>query len=113
LDPDRRSITIPVYPEFELAIDKDSAVTKLPFFAAECTFCDRKNQIQINLLGRKTNCIYCGQSFRAVGGDSTSAALDDPLHYWINFTAHSILEPDADLPNPYLPEPNSRTRTPR
>ena len=67
---------------------------ELPFFVTACPSCSRKNQLEIRCLGRTTDCVYCGKEFRAKGTDSSSAALDDPLHYWINFTDHAMLEAD-------------------
>jgi len=70
-------------------------MSKLPVFVTACPSCSRKSQLEIRWLGRRTDCVYCGKSFRAKGTDSSSAALDDPLHYWINFTDHAILALDS------------------
>jgi len=50
------------------------------------------NQLELNRLGRLVNCQFCQSSFTATSPDSTSAALDDPLHYWINFTANDLTD---------------------
>ncbi len=83
-------------------------MTRLPFFVASCSNCSMKNQLELQSLGRIANCLGCGKSFRAEGPDSTSAALDDPLHYWINFTDHAMLQAD-----PFSVETKDIGRTPR
>lgn len=81
---------------------------KLPFFVTSCPACSRKNQLEIRWLGQQTDCIACGKSFHAKGPDSSSAALEDPLHYWINFTEHSFPDPEQ-----FGSEPKDIARTPR
>jgi hypothetical protein len=81
---------------------------KLPFFVATCPSCSRKSQIEIRWLGCRTDCVFCGKTYQATGTDSSSAALEDPLHYWINFTAHCILEQDE-----FTGAPKDIARTPR
>lgn len=83
-------------------------MTRLPFFVASCPTCSMKKQIELSSLGRPAECVSCGNSFTAQGPDSTSAALDDPVHYWINFTEHSILQTD-----PCSVETKDIGRTPR
>ena len=83
-------------------------MARLPFFVASCPNCSMKKQVELTALGRHSDCLFCGKTFTAQGADSTSAALDDPLHYWINFTDHSILEPDL-----YAVDNREIGRTPR
>lgn len=83
-------------------------MTRLPFFVASCPNCSMKIQLELHSLGRHADCLGCGKSFKAQGPDSTSAALDDPLHYWINFTDHDILQSD-----PYSVDTKDIGRTPR
>ncbi len=64
------------------------------FFLAKCSHCSRKNQLEIDQLGRLSVCNFCQTTFSATAPDSDSAALEDPLHYWINFTDHEILPPE-------------------
>lgn len=64
-------------------------MTSLPFFVAACPSCSTRKQLELSLLGRQADCISCGRTFQAVGADSSSAALDDPVHYWIHFTDHT------------------------
>ena len=80
----------------------------LPLFVTSCPACSRKCQLELRSLGRPTDCVFCGKSFQAEGPDSSSAALEDPLHYWINFTDHEILESDR-----FVVEQKDIARTPR
>ena len=83
-------------------------MTRLPFFVATCPSCSIKTQLELQSLGRYAACHGCGNTFKAQGPDSTSAALDDPLHYWINFTDHDILPS-----NPFSVDTKEIGRTPR
>lgn len=83
-------------------------MTSLPFFVASCPNCSAKKQLELRSLGRLAECFCCKKSFKAQGPDSTSAALDDPLHYWINFTDHDILKSD-----PFSVAEKDIGRTPR
>jgi len=62
----------------------------IPVFIASCPVCEMKKQLNIDCLGRSTGCLRCGKKFIAKGADSHSAAIDDPVHYWINFTDHDF-----------------------
>ncbi len=59
-----------------------------PFFNKPCPTCARMTQIKVSYLGRKVSCQHCGRNFVAADPDSQSAAIDDPVQYWINFTEH-------------------------
>jgi hypothetical protein len=73
-------------------------MSPLTFFVTSCNSCRKKNQFEIGCMGRAVQCRFCGCGFSAVSVDSTSAALDDPLHYWIHFTEHPLAaeEPPCD-----------------
>ena len=60
----------------------------IPVFIVSCPGCAMKKQLSIDCLGRTTGCMRCGKEFIAEGADSHSAAIEDPVHYWINFTDH-------------------------
>jgi hypothetical protein len=70
-------------------------MSRLPFFVASCPNCSTKKQLELSALGRQADCVACGKSFQAHGPDSTSAALEDPVHYWINFTDHEMIPCDS------------------
>ena len=63
-------------------------------FVAVCPACSKRNQFEISTLGSKSICQFCGKRFKAVSADSFSAALDDPLVYWIEFTDHGLIADD-------------------
>lgn len=70
------------------------------FFVKPCPSCGRKAQIGISLLGRYVRCNHCRREFVATDPESESAALEDPVSYWINFTDHKFQEEalrDSDL----------------
>lgn len=67
------------------------------FFVRPCPSCGRSSQIAIDYLGMEVRCRHCTRVFVASDVDSQSAALHDPVNYWLNFTesvpADSISEP--------------------
>ncbi len=69
----------------------------LPFFVSVCASCNRKAEIKIDRLGRETKCQHCGKSFVAQDRDNQSAAVDDPLNYWIRFTDHHYAKPEFEM----------------
>ena len=81
----------------------------IPVFIASCPGCAMKKQLNIDCLGRNTGCLRCGKKFIANGADSHSAAIEDPVHYWINFTAHDF----QDEPLPEWQQARDLGRTPR
>ena len=83
-------------------------MSRLTFFVASCSSCQKKNQIELGRLGHPVKCRYCSVLFIADSSDSTSAALEDPLHYWINFTENELTSLDATWS-----EPDSSKRSPR
>jgi len=60
------------------------------FFVASCDRCHRRIEKPISELGSSTVCESCGKTFRACDPNSQSAAVDDPLHYWIEYTDHGF-----------------------
>ncbi|MDE0938299.1 MAG: hypothetical protein OSA89_20525 [Mariniblastus sp.] len=81
----------------------------IPVFTVSCPGCALKKQLNIYCLGRNTGCLRCGKEFTANGADSHSAAIDDPVHYWINFTDHDF----QDERRLELQESRDLGRTPR
>lgn len=84
------------------------------WFVAVCPACAKRNQLEIQFLGTQAKCHFCSKKFKAIGLDSSSAALDDPLNYWIEFTAHGLVTQPSD---PGIAEFGDQTnrivRTPR
>jgi len=73
---------------------------KSPWFVALCPACSKRNQFEVTTLGRTSNCQFCDKQFKAVCADSSSAALNDPLDYWIEFTAHGLISDESSFPGP-------------
>jgi len=69
---------------------------KIMWFVSICPGCSKRNQLDVQILGRTTACQFCGKQFKAIGLDSFSAALNDPLDYWIEFTEHGIIADDCE-----------------
>ena len=66
------------------------------FFVGSCSRCHRATEIAIQKLGREIQCQHCGRTFTAMDPDSQSAALDDPMDYWIRFTDHGFSVENQD-----------------
>lgn len=78
------------------------------WFVAVCPACSKRNQFQINILGCKSNCQFCDKRFKAVSADSFSAALYDPLDYWIEFTDHGLIGEENGTTAPCNSKPIER-----
>ncbi len=78
------------------------------FFLGTCSHCRRPSEIEVQKLGKKIDCVFCGRAFMAVDRNNQSAALDDPVNYWVRFTDHSASSIDFDA----LPDRDVH-RTPR
>ena len=62
-----------------------------PYFVRPCPSCGRSTQIRVDFLGRMVCCQHCRREFSATDPHNESAALDDPVQYWINYTEHNVL----------------------
>ena len=56
------------------------------FFVRPCPSCGRSSQIAIDYLGMDVRCRHCTRVFVASDVDGQSAAMNDPVSYWLNFT---------------------------
>ena len=65
------------------------------WFVAVCPACSKRNQFEIKVLGCRSVCQFCDKQFKAVSADSFSAALTDPLDYWIEFTDHGLIADES------------------
>ena len=70
---------------------------KSPWFVAVCPGCSKRNQFEVTTLGQTCVCQFCEKHFKAISADSSSAALNDPLDYWIEFTAHGLISNEGDV----------------
>ncbi len=73
------------------------------FFVKSCPACCRTVQIKLMYLGKQIRCVHCGREFTANDSHGESAALDDPVQYWLNYT--------TDIERPIVS--SSLTRRPR
>ena len=63
-----------------------------PYYSQKCPACQRRLSIDVEDLGFEIECWHCSTNFVAVDHDQLSAAINDPMDVWIDFTDH-------DLPN--------------
>ena len=75
------------------------------FFVRPCPSCGRSSQIAIDYLGMDVRCRHCTRVFVAYDVESESAAMNDPVSYWLNFTEPSTIDSQDE---PF--EPNRHPR---
>lgn len=63
-------------------------MARQPFFVCICANCRKRLEVEISKLGRELECSHCQKMFVAIDPHIQSAAIDDPLNYWIRFTDH-------------------------
>lgn len=61
-----------------------------PYYAQKCPSCRKVSSYDVELLGFEVSCYHCGHCYEARDGDQQSAAIEDPVHFWINFTHHDL-----------------------
>ena len=59
-------------------------------FSRPCPTCNRNTRILIQYLGKIVRCRHCGRESLATDPAAESAALDDPVSYWLNFTVQDV-----------------------
>jgi len=79
-------------------------MTFKPYYAQKCPACQKASSFDVDLLGFEVNCNHCGHSYEARDGDQQSAAIEDPVNFWINFTQHEIGK-TPDKPPSYYKHP--------
>ncbi len=72
-------------------------MARLPYFVGACQHCRRLVEIGISKLGQTVSCPHCRESFAAEDPHSQSAALDDPVDYWIRYTDHLYSKEEFDF----------------
>ena len=60
------------------------------FFVRPCPSCGRTAQIRIELLGQDVCCPHCLRQFVARDLEMESAALNDQVQYWAEYTDHRV-----------------------
>ncbi len=56
------------------------------YFNKPCPACGRMSRVAISYLGKQVRCKHCGREFTAEDPHNESAAVHDPVSYWVNFT---------------------------
>jgi len=69
------------------------------FFVSRCPHCHIKTEVEVKWIGRDITCPHCHQAFVAHDPDNFSAALLDPMNYWIKYTDHSWNQPEEQYSN--------------
>ena len=72
-----------------------------PYYAQKCPACRKASSFHVDLLGFEVSCIHCGKRYQARDEDQQSAAIEDPLNFWIHFTQHGIDETNSKPPPHY------------
>jgi hypothetical protein len=56
------------------------------YFVVPCPGCKLRASVALKNLGKQVSCLRCDARFVAQDPSATSAAIDDPMRYWIDFT---------------------------
>ena len=56
------------------------------FFVVICPRCQRRVSVALSNFSKFVLCLHCQAKFRAVDPHARSAAEDDPMRYWAEFT---------------------------
>lgn len=62
------------------------------YFAQPCPGCKRMTRKLVQYLGREVRCRHCGRQFLCCDTECNSAADEDPVHYWLNYTDQVVAE---------------------
>jgi hypothetical protein len=66
------------------------------FFVVTCPGCHKRVSVALSNLGKKVSCLRCLTQFTAVDSQARSAAEDDPMRYWAEYTDLGV--PDEQSP---------------
>lgn len=58
------------------------------YYAQKCPSCQKMLSIDVETLGFSVACRHCESKFTAKDHSQSSAAMDDPINFWLNFTDH-------------------------
>lgn len=75
-----------------------------PYYAQRCPCCQKFSSFEVELLGFEVCCQHCGHTHQARDDEQQSAAVEDPMNFWINFTSHDF-EPTRSQDNSYQRHP--------
>ena len=69
-----------------------------PFFVIVCPSCRRRVSVALSNFSKNVLCLRCEARFLAVDPEACSAAEDDPMRYWAEFTDREDCRDDSDSP---------------
>ncbi len=72
------------------------------YYAQKCPACQKMLSIDVETLGLIVICRHCESEFTAKDHTQSSAAMEDPINFWINFTDHG--HETADTEHLHSPE---------
>lgn len=65
------------------------------YYAQKCPSCQKMLSIDVETLGFRVVCRHCESEFTAKDHAQSSAAMEDPINFWVNFTDHSDKNRDS------------------
>lgn len=84
------------------------------YYAQKCPSCQKMLSIDVEMLGFSIVCCHCESEFTARDHAQSSAAMDDPMNFWVKFTDHHDNPDESNalhLPETFLD--GSKHRRPR
>jgi len=66
------------------------------YYAQKCPSCQKMLSIDVETLGFNVVCRHCESEFTAKDNAQSSAALDDPINFWVKFTDHGNKTGDSE-----------------
>ena len=66
------------------------------FFVVVCPSCRRRVSVALSNFSKSVSCLRCQARFQAVDPNACSAAEDDPMRYWAEFTDRGDCREDSD-----------------
>ncbi len=69
------------------------------YYAQKCPTCQKMLSVDVKTLGFSIVCCHCKSEFTAKDQSQSSAAIEDPINFWINFTDHGDATGGADSPH--------------
>jgi len=65
------------------------------YYAQKCPSCQKMLSINVETLGFSVVCPHCESKFTAKDQAQSSAALEDPISFWANFTDHGDMASES------------------
>jgi len=78
------------------------------YYAQKCPSCQKMLSIDVETLGFSVVCRHCESEFTARDNTQSSAAMDDPINFWVNFTDHGDKTEHLRSPETFLDDTQHR-----